>query len=98
MALSNDFKHNEASFSMISIDLLCLLVAQMPRSTDLVTFMLTDRQTETIATYNSTWKKSYYESANCNNYIISIDVYRQSLLVVHSGIASLHNTCMASIR
>ena len=36
---------NEASFSTISTDMLCLRVAQMPRSPDLVIFVLTDRQT-----------------------------------------------------
>ena len=31
----NDLKHNKASFSTISTDLLCLRVAQMPTSPDL---------------------------------------------------------------
>jgi hypothetical protein len=46
-ALPNDSKHNEAGFSTISTDSLCLLVTQMPRSRDLAIFVLTtdDRQT-----------------------------------------------------
>jgi hypothetical protein len=46
-ALPNDLRHNEAGFSMISTDSLCIRVAQMPRSRDLVIFVLTtdDRQT-----------------------------------------------------
>jgi hypothetical protein len=48
-ALPNDSKHNEASFSTISTDLLCVQMALMPRSPDLAIFMLTDRQTELIA-------------------------------------------------
>jgi hypothetical protein len=51
-ALPNDLKHTEASFSMILTDLLCLQVAQMPRSPDLVIFVLTDRQTDR-------WTESY---------------------------------------
>jgi hypothetical protein len=44
-ALPNDSKHNEAGFSMVSTDLLCLRVAQVPRSRDLAIFVLmTDRQ------------------------------------------------------
>jgi hypothetical protein len=46
-ALPNDSKHNEAGFSTISTDSLCLRVAQMPRSRDLAIFVLTtDRQTD----------------------------------------------------
>jgi hypothetical protein len=51
-ALPNDSKHNEAGFSTILIDLLCLRVAQVPRSRDLAIFVLTtnrqqtDRQTD----------------------------------------------------
>ena len=33
--------HNEASFSMISMDMLYLQVSQMPRSPDLTIFVLT---------------------------------------------------------
>ena len=46
--LSNDSKHNEASFSTISTDMLYLRVAQTPRSPDLAIFVLTtdDRQTD----------------------------------------------------
>jgi hypothetical protein len=40
-ALPNDSKHNEAGFSTISTDSLCLRVAQMPRSRDLAIFVLT---------------------------------------------------------
>jgi hypothetical protein len=36
-----NLKHTEVGFSMNSIDLLCLRVAQMPRSRDLTIFMLT---------------------------------------------------------
>ena len=46
--LSHNWKHNEVSFSKISTDSLCLRVAQMPRSQDLVIFVLTttdNRQT-----------------------------------------------------
>jgi hypothetical protein len=46
-ALPNDSKHNEAGFSTISTDSLCLRVAKVPRSRDLAIFVLTtdDRQT-----------------------------------------------------
>ncbi|MCG8623027.1 MAG: hypothetical protein MJE68_13660 [Proteobacteria bacterium] len=46
--MSNDSKHNEASFSTISTDMLYLRVAQTPRSPDLAIFVLTtdDRQTD----------------------------------------------------
>jgi hypothetical protein len=50
-------KHNEAGFSTILIDLLCLRVAQMPRSPDLAIFVLTtDTQTDcfTPATHAGT--------------------------------------------
>jgi hypothetical protein len=40
-ALPNNSKHNEADFLMISIDLLCLRIAHMPRSPDLAIFLLT---------------------------------------------------------
>ena len=40
VALPNNLKHNEASFSTISTDMLCLRVAQMPRSLDLAIFVL----------------------------------------------------------
>jgi hypothetical protein len=43
--LPNDSKYNEAGFSTISIDLLCLRVAQEPRSQDLANFCADDRQT-----------------------------------------------------
>jgi hypothetical protein len=44
-ALPNDLKHNEAGFSTISTDSLCLRIAQVPRSRDLAIFMrTTDRQ------------------------------------------------------
>ena len=39
--LPNDSKHNEASFSTISTDILYLRVAQMPRSPDPAIFVLT---------------------------------------------------------
>ena len=39
--LPNDSKHNEASFSTISIDMLYLRVTQTPRSPDLAIFVLT---------------------------------------------------------
>ena len=45
-ALPNNLKHNGAGFSTILTDLLCLRVAQMPRSRDLAIFVLTDRQTD----------------------------------------------------
>jgi hypothetical protein len=46
-ALPNELKHNGAGFSTTSIDLLCLRVAQMPRSRHLAIFVLTtDRQTD----------------------------------------------------
>ena len=52
--LPNDSKHNEASFSTISTDMLYLQVAQTPRSPDLAIFVLTDddrrRQTTTDKT------------------------------------------------
>ena len=50
-ALANDSKHTEASFSAILTDMLYLRVAQMPRSPDLVIFVLTTdyrRQTKPI--------------------------------------------------
>jgi hypothetical protein len=48
-ALPNDLKHNEAGFSTISTDSLCLRVAQKPRSRDLAIFVLrTDRHTHTL--------------------------------------------------
>jgi hypothetical protein len=40
-ALPNDLKHNGADFSTTSIDLLCLWVAQIPRSRHLAIFVLT---------------------------------------------------------
>jgi hypothetical protein len=48
-ALPNDLKHSGAGFSTTSIDLLCLRVAQMPRSRHLAIFVLTtvNRQTDT---------------------------------------------------
>jgi hypothetical protein len=51
VALPNDLKHNEESFSAISTALLYLRVAQMPRCPDLAIFVLTnnkqtDKQTE----------------------------------------------------
>jgi hypothetical protein len=47
-ALPNDSRNNEAGFSTISTDSLCLRVAQIPRSPDLAFFVLTtDRQTDT---------------------------------------------------
>ena len=39
--LPNDSKHNEATFSTISTDMLYLQVAQTPRSPDLAIFVLT---------------------------------------------------------
>jgi hypothetical protein len=48
-ALSDDSKHNEASFSTTLIDLLYLRVAQMSRCSDLVIFMLIDGQTLPLA-------------------------------------------------
>ena len=50
--LPNDSKHNEASFSTITTDMLYLRVAQTPRSPDLVIFVLTtddDDETKQIA-------------------------------------------------
>ena len=48
--LPNDLKHNEASFLMISTDMLYLSVAQVHRCPDLAIFVLTDddRQTQPI--------------------------------------------------
>jgi hypothetical protein len=46
LAKINDLKHNEASFSTISTDLLCLRVTQKPRSPDLLIFVLTNGQTD----------------------------------------------------
>ena len=43
-ALPNNLKHNEASMLTILTDLLCWRVTQMPRSPDLGTFVLTDKQ------------------------------------------------------
>jgi hypothetical protein len=47
-ALPSDLKHNEPCFLIISTDLLCLQVAQVPRSRDLSIFVRTtdDRQTD----------------------------------------------------
>ena len=49
--MPKDLKHTEASFSPISTNLLCLRVAQIPISPDLVIFVVTtdDRQTKPIA-------------------------------------------------
>lgn len=47
MGLTNDSKHNGASFS-ISTDWLRLQVTQVPRSHDLAIFVPTDRQTDKI--------------------------------------------------
>jgi hypothetical protein len=48
-ALPNDSKHNVASFTTISTDLLRLRVAQTPRSRDLAIFLLmTDGQTDRL--------------------------------------------------
>jgi hypothetical protein len=48
VGLTNDLRHNEAGFSTISTDSLCLRVAQMPRYRDLAIFVLTiDGQTYT---------------------------------------------------
>ena len=44
--LPNDSKHNEASFSTISTDILYLRVAQMPRSPDPAIFVLTTDTTD----------------------------------------------------
>ena len=44
--LPNDLKHNEASFLTISTDMLCLRVAQMPRSPDPAIFVLTTDTTD----------------------------------------------------
>ena len=44
--LPNDSKHNEASFSTISTDMLYLQVAQTPRSPDLAIFVLTTTTTD----------------------------------------------------
>ena len=44
--LPNDLKHNEASFSTISTDILYLRVAQMPRSPDPAIFVLTTDTTD----------------------------------------------------
>ena len=44
--LPNDSKHNEASFSTISTDMLYLRVAQTPRSPDLAIFVLTTDKTD----------------------------------------------------
>ena len=41
LALPNDSKHTEASFSAILMDTLYLRVVQMPRSSDLAIFVLT---------------------------------------------------------
>ena len=46
-ALPNDLKHNEASFLTVLTDLLCLRVAQMPRSPDLCAKRQTNRQEDT---------------------------------------------------
>jgi hypothetical protein len=42
--VSLNLKHTEASFSPISIDSLCLWVAQVPRSQNMAIFVQTDRQ------------------------------------------------------
>ena len=44
----SDSKRTEASFLTISIDLLCLQYAQMPKYLDLAIFVLTDRRTKPI--------------------------------------------------
>jgi hypothetical protein len=62
-ALPNDSKHNEAGFSTISTDSLCLRVAQMPRSRDLTIFVWTTddkpialpQQARTWGNYLNTW-------------------------------------------
>ena len=41
MGLAKDLKHTEASFLLILMDLLCLRIAQVPVSSDLVIFVLT---------------------------------------------------------
>jgi hypothetical protein len=41
-----DLKHNGVSFVKVLTDMLCLRVAQMPKSQDLVIFVLTNRQTD----------------------------------------------------
>jgi hypothetical protein len=44
-ALPNDSKHNEANYSMISMNLLCLRVAQIPRFPNLMNLVLKNRPT-----------------------------------------------------
>ena len=48
IALVGHLKHIEATFLPISMDWLCLQLAQMPRSRDLVIFVVTKRRTEPI--------------------------------------------------
>ena len=63
-SLPNDSKHNEASFSTISTDMLHLQVAQMPRSPYLAIFVLTT----TIAI---TLPIAHAQHAQGGNYLIS---------------------------
>ena len=56
--LPNDSKHNEASFSTISTDMLYLRVTQTPRSPDLAIFVLTttdDRKTDYFTPCACAW-------------------------------------------
>ncbi len=65
-ALSNDSKHNEASFSTSPTHLLYLRVSQMSRCSDLAIFVLTDGQTD---------RTDYTTPCACvrgNNYIFVI--------------------------
>ena len=72
--LSNDLKHNEASFSTISTDILYLWVAQMPGSPDLAIFVLMTTQTMTD-------KSDYFTPSTCTQGKIKILCEQRNCLV-----------------
>ena len=63
--LPNDSKHNEASFSTISTDILYLRVAQMPRSPDSAIFVLTTDTTDHFTPCACARGKYYWVVASC---------------------------------
>ena len=63
--LPNDLKHNEASFSTISTDVLYLRVTQTPRSPDLAIFVLTTDDRQTTDGRQTTDKTDYFTPCAC---------------------------------
>ena len=97
-------KHNGASFSTISTVWLCLRVAQVPRSWDLVIFVLTNRQTNRTNCFYPllcmhAWGKYSRHDDETAWFVISIKIIatRDKFIAINSLVASkgqITCTCM----